>query len=467
MSVVQQTPNKFIQRVLLLSTPTALMFLLLVCMGEILPSVAIMGFAVVVVLIIVLTLPFFEKLSQVYDTLISMDGDDDDDEIKNSDNKEETSIDETARIVSAVNRMRSVWLAKTEKLTQQTISDAAVLDSLPDPLIMVDINGIICGANLAARDILGADVRDRTFTSVLENNNMGVNTKYLEEITLALKDVLNGGFRKKQLDLFVNDKYYSVKIEQLPAPASGGALAIVSLFDITARRIFEQMQTDFIANASHELKTPLFILSGFVETLQTTAHDDVESRDKFLGIMKTQSDRMKSLIENLLSLSKLTIKESEALTDQVDIVSILKDVKEELDAKAERFGSKIVVKSAIPSASICGDEAELNMVFRNLTDNGLKYGQRGGTITLTCSNSENGFVVDCHNTGGVINPDAIPRLFDRFYRAPDSQTKANGTGLGLSIVKQIVKHHGGNISVDSTAEHGTTFSVVLPYSKNS
>ena len=233
---------------------------------------------------------------------------------------------------------------------------------------------------------------------------------------------------------------------------------------MTAQKQFEQMQADFVANASHELRTPLSILSGFVETLQSTARDDAESRDKFLGIMQTQAVRMSALIESLLSLSRLQMNANNKPSDAVDVPDILKNVKQMLDAKAEKKNAVIALKLCTQPYRILGDAGELTQVFQNLTDNALKYGQDGGTVTLSCKVDGNNYLVAVHNTGDTIKPEALPHVFERFYRVAETKNKARGTGLGLAIVAQIVKHHDGKITVESSAEAGTTFTVSLPFS---
>ncbi|MCQ2966521.1 MAG: ATP-binding protein [Alphaproteobacteria bacterium] len=439
-----EAPKRFIERVMIVSLPTALTLLILALCNEIEPIIAIVAFGTIVVLTIVLALPFFTKLEDLTKYIHSL----------SEDGEEQTSAidtDETTRIIHSINRMRSVWLNKTEELTAQTLSDAAVLDSLPDPLLMIDDQMILTGANLSARQIFGQSIRGKELSSVVEKTDLAEKAKM----------VLDGQFRKQKTEAVLNDKIYSVKIERLPAQANGGAVALISFYDITARKIFEQMQTDFVANASHELRTPLSILSGFIETMDATPDMKPEDQKKFFGIMKQQSERMSILIENLLSLSKLEINR-EKPAEEVNIPEILKKVKTALEAKADKFGDKIVIKSAIQSLKIVGFESQLFQVFQNLTDNALKYGQQRGKITLTAKEQDNQFIVEVHNTGDIIPKAALPHLFERFYRVAEMKSKANGTGLGLAIVAEIVKHHKGEISVESSAEAGTTFKVVLP-----
>ncbi len=445
-----ETPYHFVERVLTVSLPTAIMLIILVMMGEVSPVSAVAGFAGVVTVTIILSLPFFVTLQSVTRYVREMADEKDFSELPRMTGKD----DESALIVAAINRMRTIWLNKTERLEAQTLSDAAVLDSLPDPLLMLDEDGEVMGANMAARRILGFSVRGKKLADVIGD-------AALEQ---AAEHVVSAEEDKRTLEITLNGRTYNAKLERLPAEAKAGAVAVLTLYDMTAQKQFEQMQADFVANASHELRTPLSILSGFVETLQSTARDDAEARDKFLGIMQTQAVRMSALIESLLSLSRLQMNANNKPSDAVDVPDILKNVKQMLDAKAEKKNAVIALKLCTQPYRILGDAGELTQVFQNLTDNALKYGQDGGTVTLSCKVDGNNYLVSVHNTGDTIKPEALPHVFERFYRVAETKSKARGTGLGLAIVAQIVKHHDGKITVESSAEAGTTFTVSLPFS---
>ena len=445
-----ETPYHFVERVLTVSLPTAIMLIILVMMGEVSPVSAVAGFAGVVTVTIILSLPFFVTLQSVTRYVREMADEKDFSELPRMTGKD----DESALIVAAINRMRTIWLNKTERLEAQTLSDAAVLDSLPDPLLMLDEDGEVMGANMAARRILGFSVRGKKLADVIGD-------AALEQ---AAEHVVSAEEDKRTLEITLNGRTYNAKLERLPAEAKAGAVAVLTLYDMTAQKQFEQMQADFVANASHELRTPLSILSGFVETLQSTARDDAEARDKFLGIMQTQAVRMSALIESLLSLSRLQMNANNKPSDAVDVPEILKNVKQMLDAKADKKNAVIALKLCAQPYRIFGDAGELTQVFQNLTDNALKYGQDGGTVTLSCKVDGNNYLVSVHNTGDTIKPEALPHVFERFYRVAETKNKARGTGLGLAIVAQIVKHHDGKITVESSAEAGTTFTVSLPFS---
>lgn len=451
-------PYLFAERVLTVSLPTALMLIILVLAGEVEPISAIAGFAMVVCLTIVLALPFLMKLKNLTQYVHQLAQNEDVSEVPVFGKKDEESL----RIIAAINQMRNVWTSRTDHLEAQTLSDAAVLDSLPDPLLMLDEEGTVIGANLAARHLFGFNVRGQSLKTLGESSSL----------SSAVDRILQEQSRKESLEVCIKQKVFNAKIERLPAEAKAGAVAVLSLYDMTDRKQFEQMQVDFIANASHELRTPLSVLSGFVETLQGMPKEDEEARGRFLNIMQTQATRMSGLIESLLCLSRLQMNEKQELSEDVDVSEILQTVKQMLDAKAVKTDMDIVLKPCVQTGKILGNTSELSQVFQNLTDNALKYGKSGGKVTVSCRvlsgddvkeiDAAQIYAVCVHNTGNPISQESIPHLFERFYRVTETRNKAVGTGLGLSIVKQIVKHHNGHIDVQSSNETGTVFTVYLP-----
>lgn len=454
----EDIPYQFVERVLTVSLPTAFMLIILVIAGEVEPMSAVAGFAMVVCLTIVLAMPFLMNLKNLTQYVHQIAQEEEVSDIPMFGKKDE----ESTRIIAAINQMRNVWTMRTEQLEAQTLSDAAVLDSLPDPLLMLDDESRVIGANLAARELFGFNVRGQTLRLLVDS----------EYLPLAAERILSGEIKKESLEIYLKQKVFNAKLERLPAMAKAGAVIVLTLYDMTVRKQFEQMQVDFIANASHELRTPLSVLSGFIETLQSTAKEDEEAREKFLSIMQTQAVRMSGLIESLLCLSRLQMKEGDKLSEEVDIPDLLPTVKQMLDAKAVKTDMSIVLKLCAQTGVVFGNSSELNQVFQNLTDNALKYGKSGGQVTISCRVVESQdvpeidapmiYAVAVHNTGEPINAEYLPHLFERFYRVASTKNKAVGTGLGLSIVQQIVKHHNGTIKVESSNETGTVFTVFLP-----
>lgn len=245
--------------------------------------------------------------------------------------------------------------------------------------------------------------------------------------------------------------------------------AILSLRNVSHIEEAERMRSDFVANVSHELRSPLTALSGFIETLKGPASKDDETRDRFLGIMEREAARMERLIDDLLSLSKIEVNRHIRPQEKVDLTSLIHDVKDGISHEVERKKASIkyeLVDSAVP---VLGDPDQLVQVIQNLIENAVKYaGEAPVHVTQTLLESAPGILgkavrMDVIDKGGGIPPEHLPRLTERFYRVDIGRSRgAGGTGLGLAIVKHIVSRHRGRLEIKSKLGEGSTFSVVLP-----
>ena len=249
---------------------------------------------------------------------------------------------------------------------------------------------------------------------------------------------------------------------------------LILFFDVTAQRSIERIQSEFVANVSHELRSPLTALSGFVETLQTTAADDRRAREKFLGIMHSEAQRMQRLIDGLLSLSRVEAEEHRPPRDVVSLLPIIENAVSAFDTRARDDDRRIeiILDAAIDSQplAVLADSDELSEVFHNLLENALKYGNSATPVQLRLGpgrgigqQTRNDLVrVEVINFGDTIDEQHISRLTERFYRVDKGRSrKMGGTGLGLAIVKHIVNRHRGRLRIAS--EDGVTgVAVTLP-----
>ena len=456
--------SKFAQRIVFLSIPTALVFVALVAMKLMTPFMAIISYASIIVFNILLLFPLAFEMQQIKKYIATLASGEDFDE-----KAMKLSEKDAKEIVSAVNAMHSFWAHKTDVLEAQTISDTAVLDSLPDPIIMIDRAGNILGANLSARTVFGDNVTDKNIERVFDSNN------FIEAVSKVLK-------KKSQSEnlIFYVKKPKSQKlyahIKQLPWLSKGRAVAVISIYDLTKAMKIEKMQSDFVANASHELRTPLAIISGFIETLQTSAKDDEQARDNFLKIMKEQTEYMSSLIENLLSLSRIELNQDQKPEGKANIIRLTDEVKEALSLKAADREMSIKIREEGNIPEIDADERQIRQVIQNLTDNALKYGVSKTDVTLSIykvdsiPNARSHKVADgaaiaiaINNKGPKISQENLARLTERFFRLQEHKDlNIKGTGLGLSIAKHIILRHRGNLTVTSTSFNGTTFTIYLP-----
>ncbi len=446
---------RFIARVSVLSIPLLALLTFLLMLGKITALTALGIFVGMVIITGVITANVFHELESFIGYL------------KQLAQGIDVDIPRFHKGIFGSFRLADAFLSVKNRWSNQTLSDARILENLPDPLLMSDETGKIVFANHIARDFFGDNVLKKT---VFDDPVAGEAFK-----RVLTKKAANEWFEWTFKE--GGDYTFQVRIERLPAAARNGAVVVIMMHDITPFKRFKEQQADFFANASHELKTPLTIVSGFIETLQGPAKDDEVARDKFLGLMAEQTNRMTHLVKDLLVLSRLQMTEKTHQNDVILMPDLLNGVVESLTVKAQKNHKKLQLNIVHDLPRLMGNKSELHQVFQNLLDNAIKYGDPHTTITIG-TQLNNGFpkksdryfddmrqviAVQVHNIGPVIAARNIHRLFDRFYRVDSLKTKAvEGTGLGLGIAQQIVHKHDGIIDVQSTVDTGTTFTVYLP-----
>lgn len=462
--------STFANRILALSLPAALVFIMMVALKILPASIAIIAYSSIILFNIVWLFPITFELQQIKKYISKLSKE----ENSGGQDFELTEI-ETQEIVKAVNDMHLFWTNKAENLEAQTISDTAVLDTLPDPILMINPNGNISGANLSARNLLGENITDKNIEQIFSSNNF-IN---------AVKKVLKQESNAESLVFYVNkakegqkenlQKIYA-HIKQLPWISKGRAVAVISLYDMTKAMRVEKMQSDFVANASHELRTPLSVISGFIETLQTSAKDDEEARKMFLKIMGEQANYMSLLIENLLSLSRIEMHQDQKPEEKISIYPIIDNVINAMQLKAKINNINFETKFEQNIPDIIADYAQVRQLLQNLCDNAVKYSFKDSTVIIaakianeipTSKNFETAkgkaVAISINNFGEVIPPEYVGRLTERFYRMQTHKDKSiKGSGLGLAIAKHILIRHRGNLRVSSNKEEGTSFTIYLP-----
>ena len=232
--------------------------------------------------------------------------------------------------------------------------------------------------------------------------------------------------------------------------------------DVTAEERLDTMRRDFVANVSHELKTPVTVVAGFVETLTDPSIPlTEEQRRKYLGLMAEQSQRMQRLVEDLLTLSAL---ESSAAPDDEEEIDMRPLVEKLLDEARALSGGRHSVESSVePSSRLLGSARELHSAFSNLVSNAVRYTPEGGAITLSWRLEGGSGVFSVADTGIGVESSHIPRLTERFYRVDHSRSReTGGTGLGLAIVNHVLTRHEATLEIDSAVGRGSTFRAVFP-----
>jgi two-component system phosphate regulon sensor histidine kinase PhoR len=290
-------------------------------------------------------------------------------------------------------------------------------------------------------------------------------------ISVQLTDVLEQGMRQEgvytsELRVRYDDGREPRDMRLYISPmrdsnAVTGAVALVE--DITQMRKLEQVRNEFAANVSHEMKTPLTSIKGFVETLQEGAVDDPEMARKFLRIIMLEADRLTRLINDILTVSKLESGKHDAPNERIRLDELTQDVSDMLTILASQKEVEIRYKRPAEPVVIMGNLDRVEQMLINLIENAIKYNRQGGTVTVSIFTGADTVALSISDTGVGIPEEHIPRLFERFYRADKGRSRSmGGTGLGLSIVKHIVKSMNGTIEVHSKLGEGTEFLVTMP-----
>lgn len=351
-----------------------------------------------------------------------------------------------------VNRMQAA-------LEERSITGERVLDAAPEPLIVVDIRRMITHANKAAERAFGPDLTGRGLVEVLRS----------PELLDAVESVLSRASTEATVEIEVGDqvvRMFRAIVGPLDKIGGAGEAAVLAFQDLTGIRKLDAMRADFVANASHELRTPLASLVGFVETLAGPAENDPVARKRFLGIMRDQATRMTSLVEDLLSLSRIELDEHAPPGDTDDPGVAILSVIEQLGPVAAARTVDVQFKRADDLPPVTGAPELLQQVFQNLIENAIKYGPEGGTVTVTAKPEGGSLRISVADQGDGIPADHIPRLTERFYRVDVARSRQlGGTGLGLAIVKHILNRCDGGLQISSRVGDGSVFTVTLPITR--
>lgn len=341
------------------------------------------------------------------------------------------------------------------------------LEAVPDPVIVLNDAREVMAVNAPAREVLGITGLGRDLAMSLRHPEV-----------LAAVDALSSGAVAMSAEITLPvpiARTFTFHVARAPATGDAGHRRIVLvLHDETRARRAEQTQSDFVANASHELRSPLSALIGLIETLRGPAADDASARERFLSIMHTEAGRMARLVDDLMSLSRVEINEHVAPREAVDIEEVLAGVAATLSVRAAGKDMMITVACPPGTPRVRGDTDQLTQVFHNLLDNAVKYGRPGTAVEVNVAPAllsaggsagagSAAIAIVVRDRGEGIAAIHLPRITERFYRADEGRSRRlGGTGLGLAIVKHIVNRHRGRLLVESTRGEGSTFTVTLP-----
>jgi len=348
-----------------------------------------------------------------------------------------------------------------------TLIPQEIFDRLPSAIIVVDNHRRVMHANRSATALIGENALNRDLSLSLRH-----------PVILDSIDEVLSGTPEKTGEITIPApvaQSFTFHVERLHnAPLADGSFATLVLDDVTSAHKTEEMRASFVANVSHELRSPLTAIIGFIETLRGPASDDVDARQRFLDIMGRESQRMARLIDDLLSLSRVEINEHVAPRDAVNVPRTLQNVIEALQPQAAKKSIELELIADENTPVAIGDADQLHQVFQNLIENAIKYSGDESIVEVRSQSVERvpgtarpGLSVTVRDQGPGIPKSLIPRLTERFYRIDEARSSTaeagiSSTGLGLAIVKHIVNRHRGHMTAQSEMGVGSTFTVYLP-----
>ncbi|HRZ39818.1 MAG TPA: ATP-binding protein [Candidatus Omnitrophota bacterium] len=367
-----------------------------------------------------------------------------------------TSQDEIAELASTLNTMAQRTEEKTKEADARNQQLEAVFHGMVEGVVVIDRSGKVLSINPAFERIFGIpdkDIVGRPFLEVVRNNDM----------VELMNAVLREGKPVSREIPFVLPVRKIFQINAAPVFEGGsisGCLAVIH--DITEIKRLETMRKDFVANVSHELKTPLTTIKGFIETLLAGALEDRQNNRNFLKIIEGQVERLNTLVNDLLSLACLESKEIVFRREKVDLSRLADAALTEAQSQWQKM--KLTVRNELPPGLyVAGDMDKLTQVLSNLIDNAIKFNTDNGVLTISCQDLGSHVKICVEDTGIGIPEKDLPRLFERFYRVDRARSRElGGTGLGLSIVKHIVEKHRGEVGVESVEGTGSKFWFTLP-----
>jgi signal transduction histidine kinase len=359
-----------------------------------------------------------------------------------------SGIPDVDRVIEAIREMHQQLGHRIDLHRHEQAESSALVDAMLEGVLASDGRGRIIRANPAARRLLGYDPGEPL---------PELETLFRAKAAREVVDAVRGGASIQDREIELDDRVVLISARPLP---NGGV--VIVLHDLTHVRRLEAVRRDFVANVSHELKTPLTSISGYAETLLTDQPDEATTR-RFLETILSNARRMQRLVDDQLDLSRIESGHWQPRWAEVDVAAV---VREAWATCADRAGARgVTLESRVDPAArrIRADADALRQVLVNLLDNAVRYSPDGSAIHCSAMPSGPGIELAVADTGPGIASEHLPRIFERFYRADSSRSRdEGGTGLGLAIVKHLAEAHGGRVRAESSLGHGTRLVVWLP-----
>jgi two-component system phosphate regulon sensor histidine kinase PhoR len=368
--------------------------------------------------------------------------------------------DELSALTRSLNATAEQLESTLNTLREERDRAQAILRSMVEAVAVVDANERLRFANRAFTEMLGTEgtqAENRPLVEVVRQPEL------LRLIRQALRDkrVVSGEVEIPQLEN--PSRMANFGATAGPVAYESGSGAVLVLHDITELRRLERVRRDFVANVSHEFRTPLTAIQGFAETLLSGALEDKENSRRFLGIIRDHAVRLGRLTEDLLRLSQIEARQLHLEFRPINLKSLIAGCVETAHFEAAQKGITVEIRGSDGLPTVQADSSMLREAVQNLLDNAVRYTPNGGRVTVETSARGNEIHIAVCDTGIGIPLDEQQRIFERFYRVdPGRSRELGGTGLGLSIAKHLVESHGGRIEVESEVGKGSTFRIILP-----
>ena len=368
------------------------------------------------------------------------------------------SDDEIGRLAEMFNLLRKQLNLTLAEISNEKSKLETILKYMADGLIAVDLTGHIIHANHAAMamlDITEIDIESRHYDDIIKKHNEDL------VFTRLMENCEDGGVEGT---FFYGGATFAVRYDRFKDEFGEDVGIIMILQDITERQKLENMQRDFVANVSHELKTPLTTIKSYTETLRCGGVDDKKMADNFLEIIEAETDRMNRLVKDLLQLSRLDYKQEKWYKKDSNLISLLNATvtKVELTAKTKNQHLNLIFNEN-EKIMVVIDKDGIEQVLLNVLSNAIKYTQDSGRIDIDAFKvGKNAQIIVTDNGMGIPEKE-LSRVFERFFRVDKARSRAmGGTGLGLSISKQIIEEHNGSIEIESKEGRGTKVMINIP-----
>lgn len=367
------------------------------------------------------------------------------------------SDDEIGQLTQSFNYM-AMELSKTmTAISSEKSKLEKILENMADGVMAFNRQGVLIHANSVCYEMLGNTNMDHRFDFIFPKLGVDVSFDNL------LVEESNGelGRNEEGIMMALEDKYYNLYFAPYMNALGESEGLVVVMQDVTTQQKLDQMRKEFVANVSHELRTPLTTVKSYTETLLDGAIDDREIAMQFLSVMEKEADRMTTLVQDLLELSRIDNKQMQLDMRPIDLKEIVKETIEAQKIHIEKKGHRILYEVDETIAyNMLGDSARIRQILHNILSNAIKYSIDPGTIRVKLYKNQKTITLQVQDTGiGIAKPD-LERIFERFFRVDKARSRSQGgTGLGLSIVKEMVELHHGKINITSKVGKGTSVTI--------